>query len=73
MTTSRFLSRSLSVSVALAATVLETSADDFLTDAVRETTGTDIGFSNGFRFAPPIPAGPITEGDLGSSCPSTRA
>jgi sulfur-oxidizing protein SoxB len=44
--------------------VLETSADDFLTDAVRETTGTDIGFSNGFRFAPPIPAGPITEGDL---------
>lgn len=44
--------------------VLETSADDFLTDAVRETAGTDIGFSNGFRFAPPIPAGPITEGDL---------
>jgi sulfur-oxidizing protein SoxB len=44
--------------------VLETSADDFITDAVREAGGSDIGFSNGFRYAPPIPAGPITEGDL---------
>lgn len=44
--------------------VLETSADDFVTDAVREVSGGQIGFSNGFRFAPPIPAGPITEGDL---------
>ena len=44
--------------------VLETSADDFITDAVREIAGTDVGFSNGFRYAPPIPAGPLTEGDL---------
>jgi sulfur-oxidizing protein SoxB len=44
--------------------VLETSADNFITDAVREVGGSDIGFSNGFRYAPPIPAGPITEGDL---------
>ena len=44
--------------------VLETSADNFITDAVREVSGSDMGFSNGFRYAPPIPAGPITEGDL---------
>ncbi|CAN5923181.1 hypothetical protein BH11MYX4_BH11MYX4_05640 [soil metagenome] len=44
--------------------VLETSADDFITDAIREIAGTSVGMSNGFRFAPPIPAGPITEGDL---------
>ena len=44
--------------------VLETSADNFITDAVREVGGSDVGFSNGFRYAPPIPAGPITEGDL---------
>ena len=44
--------------------VLETSADDFITDAVREVAGTNVGMSNGFRFAPPIPAGPLTEGDL---------
>ena len=44
--------------------VLETTADNFVTDAVREVSGAQMGFSNGFRFAPPIPAGPITEGDL---------
>ena len=44
--------------------VLESTTDDFVTDAVREVGGTDIGFSNGFRYAPPLPAGPITEGDL---------
>jgi 2',3'-cyclic-nucleotide 2'-phosphodiesterase (5'-nucleotidase family) len=49
--------------------VLETTADDFIADAVRETARVDIGMSNGFRFAPPIPAGPITEGDLWSLLP----
>ena len=44
--------------------VLESTTDDFVTDAVREVGGADIGFSNGFRYAPPLPAGPITEGDL---------
>lgn len=44
--------------------VLESTADDFVTDAVREIGGAQMGFSNGFRYAPPIPAGPITEGDL---------
>lgn len=49
--------------------VLETSADNFISDAVRETANVDIGMSNGFRFAPPIPAGPITEGDLWTLLP----
>ena len=44
--------------------VLESTADDFVTDAVREAGDVDMGYSNGFRFSPPILAGPITEGDL---------
>ncbi|HSN29487.1 MAG TPA: bifunctional metallophosphatase/5'-nucleotidase [Kofleriaceae bacterium] len=49
--------------------VLESTMDDFVTDAVREVTGADIGFSNGFRYGPPIPPGPITEGDLWNILP----
>lgn len=44
--------------------MLETTADDFIADALRETGGADIGLGNGFRFTPPIPPGPLTEGDL---------
>jgi 2',3'-cyclic-nucleotide 2'-phosphodiesterase (5'-nucleotidase family) len=49
--------------------VLETNADNLITDAVREATGADIGFSNGFRFAPPIAAGALTENDLWNLLP----
>lgn len=49
--------------------VLETSADDFITDAVREISGADIGLSNGFRFGVPIMPGEITEADLWSLLP----
>jgi len=49
--------------------VLETSADDLVADAVREEAHADIGTTNGFRFAPPIPPGPVTEGDLWSLLP----
>ena len=49
--------------------VLETSMDNFIADAVAEMTGTTIGFTNGFRFAPPLPAGPITVGDLWNMLP----
>lgn len=49
--------------------VLETTADDVITDAIRAATGVDVGMSNGFRFAPPIPPGPITEGDLWNLLP----
>ena len=49
--------------------VLETTTDDFIADAVREMTGTDIGITNGFRFGPPLPAGPITVADLWNMLP----
>ena len=49
--------------------VLETSADDFVSDAVRAVAGTDIGLTNGFRFGVPVPAPSITEGDLWNLLP----
>ena len=49
--------------------VLETNADDFITDAVREIAGVNIGFSNGFRFGIPIAAGEVTTGDLWNLLP----
>ena len=49
--------------------VLETSADDFVSDAVRTIAGTDIGFTNGFRFGVPVPAPQVTEGDLWNLLP----
>jgi S-sulfosulfanyl-L-cysteine sulfohydrolase len=53
--------------------VVETSLDDVLSDALREASGAEIGLSNGFRFAPPLPAGPVREADLWDWYPiSTR-
>lgn len=49
--------------------VLETSADDLVSDAVREVSGADIGSTNGFRFTPPIPPGPVTEEQLWNLLP----
>ncbi len=49
--------------------VLEATMDNLVADAVRDETGTDIGFTNGFRFSPPIAPGPITEADLWSILP----
>lgn len=49
--------------------VVETTLDAVLADALRDATGTDIALSNGFRFAYPIVAGPIKEGDLWSVFP----
>jgi 2',3'-cyclic-nucleotide 2'-phosphodiesterase (5'-nucleotidase family) len=49
--------------------VLETTADAFITDAVREVADADIGFSNGFRFGVPIPPAGITEADLWNLLP----
>ncbi|MGO1752619.1 MAG: bifunctional metallophosphatase/5'-nucleotidase [Psychroflexus sp.] len=34
--------------------VVENPMDNFITDAMREKTGVDISFSNGFRFSPPL-------------------
>ena len=49
--------------------VLESTADDFITDAVRESAKADIGFSNGFRFGVPIPPKNVTEADLWNLLP----
>ncbi|WP_406695628.1 bifunctional metallophosphatase/5'-nucleotidase [Singulisphaera sp. Ch08] len=51
--------------------VVETSLDDVLSDALREAAGTEIALSNGFRFAPPLPAGPVRESDLWNWYPIT--
>ena len=49
--------------------VLESTADDFITGAVRERAKSDIGFSNGFRFGVPIPPSGVTEADLWNLLP----
>lgn len=49
--------------------VLESNMDNLVADAAREATGAEIAFTNGFRFSPPIPPGPITEADLWNILP----
>ena len=49
--------------------LLETTADDFIADAVRETAKTDIGLTNGFRFGSPVPPGQLTDADLWNLLP----
>ena len=44
--------------------VLESTMDNVIADALRETSGADIGMTNGFRFSYPVPPGQITEEDL---------
>ncbi len=44
--------------------VVETTLDNFLSDAVRAGTGAEIGLSNGFRFGAPLPAGAVREKHL---------
>ncbi len=49
--------------------IVESTADDVLTAAVKAGTHVDIALSNGFRFGTPITPGPITEADLWSLYP----
>jgi sulfur-oxidizing protein SoxB len=49
--------------------VLESSMDNVIADAVKEAGHADIGLTNGFRFSPPVAAGPITEADLWNMLP----
>ena len=44
--------------------VLETNADDWIADVVRDRAATDLGVTNGFRYSPPIVSGDLTEGNL---------
>jgi len=43
--------------------------DTFLLEAIRGVTGTELVFSNGWRYGTPILPGPITTGDLHSIIP----
>ena len=47
----------------------ENHRDDFVTDAIRSAAKIDIGYSNGFRFGPPVPAKTVTEADLWNFLP----
>lgn len=44
--------------------ILESPVDNLLADAVREASGADIAFSNGFRFSYPVTPGKVTVEDL---------
>lgn len=49
--------------------VVETSMDRVIADAIRAEAGTQIGLSNGFRFASPLVPGPVTVADLWTILP----
>ncbi len=53
--------------------VLESSMDNRISDAVRESTHTDVGFTNGFRFSPPLPPWPNRGGPFGICFPKIRS
>lgn len=50
--------------------LLETTMDNLITDAYLAVTGADIALSHGWRFGPPVPAGPVTLGDLWAMIPT---
>lgn len=51
-------------------TALESPMDDLITEAYRASTDADVGLSHGWRYATPIPPGPITVGDLWQMIPT---
>ncbi|MBK8595034.1 MAG: 5'-nucleotidase C-terminal domain-containing protein [Holophagales bacterium] len=51
------------------ATMLESTMDNFLLQALLESTGAQLAFSNGWRFGAPIPAGEVTVNDLYNMIP----
>jgi S-sulfosulfanyl-L-cysteine sulfohydrolase len=51
-------------------TTLEATMDNVLLDAVADAAGTDIAFSNGWRYGAPIPVGTITMNDLWNIIPT---
>ncbi|MDJ0391132.1 bifunctional metallophosphatase/5'-nucleotidase [Roseomonas sp. E05] len=51
------------------ATMFRTPMDDLLLDAIAEAAGTDLAFSNGWRYGAAVPPGPITVGDLWNIIP----
>jgi len=51
------------------ATMLETTMDNFLLQALLESTGAQLAFSNGWRFGAPIIPGDVTMNDLYNMIP----
>ena len=51
------------------ATMLESTMDNFLLQALLESTGAQLAFSNGWRFGAPIIAGELTVNDLYNMIP----
>ena len=51
------------------ATMLETTMDNFLLQALLESTGAQLAFSNGWRFGAPIIPGKVTLNDLYNTIP----
>ena len=50
--------------------MLSTPMDDLLLEAIARAAGTDIAFSNGWRYGAPIPPGPVTLDDLWNIIPA---
>jgi sulfur-oxidizing protein SoxB len=51
-------------------TVLEATMDNLLLQAIRETAGTQLAFTNGWRYGSPVPPGKITLNDLWNIVPT---
>lgn len=49
--------------------VLESTMDNLVAEATKDATDSEIAFTNGFRFSPPIAPGPIKEEDLWNILP----
>jgi sulfur-oxidizing protein SoxB len=50
-------------------TTLESTMDNFLLEAIAEAAGTEIAFSNGWRYGAPVVPGPVTMNDLWNIIP----
>jgi 2',3'-cyclic-nucleotide 2'-phosphodiesterase (5'-nucleotidase family) len=51
------------------ATMLASTADDMILDAMLRATGAEVAFSNGWRYGAPVAPGPITVNDLYNLAP----
>jgi 2',3'-cyclic-nucleotide 2'-phosphodiesterase (5'-nucleotidase family) len=49
--------------------VLEATMDNLLLQSLRELTGAQLAFSNGWRYGAPIPVGPVTREELWNIIP----
>ena len=50
--------------------VLESTMDNLLLASMREHTGAEIAFSNGWRYGAPVPPGPVTLNDVWNIVPT---